>query len=174
MAPIKQKANRHKRLSQGFGLLEGMIVLVILGVLVAITLPVYQDYIIRAKIAKGLSVANAAKTAVSEYYFSTGHWPAGDKDAGLVTEGSMVNRWIKRVNVGENGIILIHYSTLGDQEKVHGNTLALAPITHAGSLEWVCGHAKALDGTTPAKAATTIANPYLPSNCREKNGGSGG
>ena len=174
MTPVKQKTNRHKRLSQGFGLLEGIIVLVILGVLVAITLPAYQDYIIRAKIAKGLSVAEAAKIAVSEYYFSTGQWPAGNKDAGLMAEESMTNRWIKEIKVGENGIILILYSTLGNQEKVHGNTLALAPITHAGSLEWVCGHAKAPDGTNPAKAATTIANPYLPSICREKKKDPGG
>lgn len=50
---------------KGFTLIELMIVLSIIAVLLALAVPVYSNYAIRAKIGEGLSVANAVKTTVS-------------------------------------------------------------------------------------------------------------
>ncbi len=52
--------------SRGFTLIELMIVIAIIALLVSFALPAYQDYSIRAKVSEGLSVAPAAKMAVSE------------------------------------------------------------------------------------------------------------
>lgn len=52
--------------SQGFSLIELMIVIAIIAVLVSLALPSYQDYTIRTKVSEGLSVAGAAKVAVAE------------------------------------------------------------------------------------------------------------
>ena len=57
-----------RTLQQGFTLIELMIVVAIIGILAAVALPAYQDYTIRARVTEGLSLASAAKTAVSETF----------------------------------------------------------------------------------------------------------
>jgi len=52
--------------SQGFTLIELMIVIAIIAVLVSLALPSYMDFTIRTKVSEGLSVAGSAKVAVAE------------------------------------------------------------------------------------------------------------
>jgi len=66
----------NKQTQQGFTLLELMIVVAIVGILAAIAVPSYQNYITRAKVAEVLGFASADRTNLGEYYSTTGTMPA--------------------------------------------------------------------------------------------------
>jgi type II secretion system protein G len=60
---------------EGFTLIELMVVLVILGILAVISVPVYSNYVRRAKISEAISNVQAFATAARIYRMETGNWP---------------------------------------------------------------------------------------------------
>src|SRR6266478_3490777 len=77
--------NTMKRLQQGFTLIELMIVVAIVGILAAIALPAYQDYVIRSKMSEGVAAIAACKTSISEYVATKATWPADTTASGCST-----------------------------------------------------------------------------------------
>lgn len=74
---------------QGFSLIELMIVVAIIGILAAIALPTYQNFVARAQVAEAVVLLNAARLNTEDNIEITGSFPS-DK-IGLINLNTQTN-----------------------------------------------------------------------------------
>ena len=145
-----------------------MIVIAIVGILAAIALPAYQDYIVRSKMSEPLAALAEAKTSVSEYYASNNSVPATALLAGINTNP---NKGIV-ASVGYQDLASLPLITAGIQDGVvpgvtgvNFTGFSLSGRTQAGNtLVWKCKSTNL--GVAGGVTITPMESKYLPSNCR--------
>lgn len=76
---------------KGFTLLELMIVVAIIGVLAAVAIPSYQDYLARSQASEAVTLTASGKAPLAEYLYSKGTWPSSASDVMGTTSGRYVS-----------------------------------------------------------------------------------
>jgi len=144
-----------------------MIVVAIIGILAAIAIPVYINYITRAKVSEGLALAGPVKYAVVEYYSINGGLPVvGDNNWIKVLEalnlpsdsdtGAASGKYVQRIwwnNNPKTASIRIRYAGL----PIEGKKLYLEADISGGSFSWHC---------TAPSGEEGVPDRYLPASCR--------
>lgn len=164
--------NIQKKAQKGFTLIELMIVIAIVGILAAIALPAYQDYIVRSKLSEPMAALAEAKTTVAEYYATNGKFPTVATSFGINT-GDRGSDTLVQINIlegistGTTGIFLeaeVDACTWG------GEATCAADDSNDAGFFGLSGTTRA-DGTLTWKCKQSVTDPamalkYLPANCR--------
>lgn len=141
---------------KGFTLIELMIVVAIIGILAAIAIPAYQDYIARSQMSEAMTLAAGLKGAVSETYSQDGTCPTNGQ-AGIAAASTIKGKYVASVatagTASANGgcTITATMAASGVSTGIRSTTLVLTMTNRGGSMDWAC--------------TSSAAQKYVPKAC---------
>ncbi len=142
-----------------------------LGVVAAIAVPAYQDYVVRAQVTEGLELASGYRAAVEAAWRNSPRDFAGLTSDSVGTGLPRTGRYVESIEI-VSGMIVISYGGAAN-EALAGSVLSIVPaLDERRTLGWACGYGPAPPGFAPVleghSGYTDIEQHYIPSACRSQ------
>jgi len=143
-----------RKVQQGFTLIELMIVVAIIGILAAIAIPAYQDYVTRAKWSDNLSSVASLKLAIAECFNDNNNTATNCDD--LAAELDDYRGGSTTAPAAKFGTVTVDTTTAAIS--IAGNaaagscTVKLTPSAANGNMQWAASNS----GTGCTKSKTGV------------------
>ena len=118
--------NTRNTKQQGFTLIELMIVVAIIGVLAAIAVPQYQNYVAKSEASSALATISGIRTNVETHVVGEGSFPTEIETVGITNEGkTALGKITLEQEANGAGKIVFTFNEAGVSPKVTGKSLTL-------------------------------------------------
>ena len=151
--------------TSGFTLIELMIVVAIVAIIVALAVPAYNDFTIRAKVAECVSASAPYKTSISEFRQTVGVFPANMDEAGIY-QGNQASQFCSyflynnaRAANGDFAIEVDMAAISSSVASLRMQMIMSPVVASSGAVDWYC--TRGWGGTESLK--------YMPASCRGQN-----
>lgn len=126
-----------KQAQKGFTLIELMIVVAIIGILAAVAIPQYQNYITRAKLSKVQPTVDPIKLALAEYVQTNNAFPTAASDwtnLGMSAAPAATTEVSAVTVTALTGAIVTTLQGIGAPYDT--TTVTFTPVQNSSSISW--------------------------------------
>ena len=160
-----------KTMQKGFTLIELMIVVAIIGILAAIALPAYQDYVIKAKVSEGILATSQCRTTVTEVYQTANGVTAPGADGWGCGENVTSTQYVSGISTSSDGVITVTLRSGGTGLSLgpaQGQQITLTPMATASvaATASLLGTNAQIYGFQCAPVTLSVMGKYLPGSCK--------
>lgn len=122
------------------------------AILLAIAIPAYQAYTVRAEVSQGVEMTERARALFGEYIGQRGVLPRSNADLGLPRPEDIHARYVTSVRVAEGQVVVTYGNDANSA--IRGGHVVISPLGNAAMLHWRC-------------SSPDIDTRYLPRQCHD-------